>query len=274
MNIILFVLYLIAGIAYAVHFGNRGRLVGRFATTMLASATLAHTFIIGMRTMQVGHLPLVGTTGAISMFVWLLAIAYLYTETTSNERSIGTLIAPLLAGLQLIPAVTNYRVVERPPILESPWFALHVSSLLFAYASFAIACVIGITYLLLFKELKAKHLGVFYARLPSLHILDYMNTRAIAVGWLFLTVGLIVGGVWTSQAHVDGTDPRMQAMTLLDPKIFVALFCWVIYSFELYAHRAMGWTGRRIAWLSTFGFVIVLLNFVPIGYFLTSSHNF
>ena len=47
--------------------------------------------------------------------------------------------------------------------------------MLFAYASFALAFVLGITYVLLFKEIKAKHLGFFYARLPSLQMLDVMN---------------------------------------------------------------------------------------------------
>ena len=31
---------------------------------------------------------------------------------------------------------------------------------------------------------------------------------------------------------------------------------------------------RRAAWLSAVGFIIVLLNFLPVGYFLTKSHNF
>ena len=35
-----------------------------------------------------------------------------------------------------------------------------------------------------------------------------------------------------------------------------------------------GAIGRRAAWLSALAFVIVLLNFVPVGYFLTKSHNF
>ena len=53
-----------------------------------------------------------------------------------------------------------------------------------------------------------------------------------------------------------------------------ALVCWVVYSFELFAARRIGWGGRRAAYLSAFGFAIVLLNFVPISYFLTTSHNF
>ena len=160
-------------------------------------------------------------------------------------------------------------------MLQGPWFGVHVSSLLFAYASFALACVIGITYVLLFKEIKAKHLGFFYARLPSLQVLDRMNQRAIVIGWIFLTIGLIVGAVWAAQARaVAAGDPRVQAMSLQDPKIFVALVCWAVYSFELFAARRIGWGGRRAAYLSAVGFAIVLLNFVPISYFLTKSHNF
>ena len=37
-----------------------------------AGGVLAHTFLIGMQTVQAGHAPLVGTSAAISAFVWLL----------------------------------------------------------------------------------------------------------------------------------------------------------------------------------------------------------
>ena len=161
-------------------------------------------------------------------------------------------------------------------MLQGPLFGVHVSSLLFAYASFALACVIGITYVLLFKEIKAKHLGFFYARLPSLQVLDSMNQRAIVVGWIFLTIGLDrrrASGRRRRARYAAG-DPRVQAMSLQDPKIFVALVCWAVYSFELFAARRIGWGGRRAAYLSALGFAIVLLNFVPISYFLTKSHNF
>jgi len=273
MNIIPLLFYIIAGIAYAVHFGTSSPMSGRSATVSLVIGTLAHTFVIGMQTMQVGHIPLVGTTGAISAFVWLLALAYLYTEMTTSERAMGTFIVPLMVILQVIPAITN-SVATRPPVLESHWFEIHVSSLLVAYASFALACVISVTYVLLFKELKRKHLGVFYARLPSLQVLDVMNRRAVTFGWLFLTLGLVVGAVWLLQVQPSAADPRVQAMSILDPKIFIVVMCWLVYTFELYARRAIGWGGRRAAWLSAIGFAILMLNFVPIGYFVTRSHNF
>jgi ABC-type transport system involved in cytochrome c biogenesis permease subunit len=266
------VLYAAAAAAYLANFSRPDPRTGRAATALLGSAVLAHTFLIGMQTMEAGYAPLVGTTAAISAFVWLLGLAYLYVELTTDERAMGAFVSVLLAALAVLPAL-HTQIDERPALLRSPLFTVHVLSMLLAYASFALAFVLGITYVLLFKEIKAKHLGFFYARLPSLQTLDVMNARAIVVGWVFLTCGLVVGGIWATQ--IGGSpDPRAQAMSIADPKILVALVSWGTYSFALFARRAIGWSGRRAAWLSAIAFVIVLLNFVPVGYFLTRSHNF
>ena len=174
---------------------------------------------------------------------------------TTDERAMGVFILPLLVALQAIPALQPGRRGAARRVLQGPLFGVHVSSLLFAYASFALACVIGITYVLLFKEIKAKHLGFFYARLPSLQVLDRMNQRAIAIGWVFLTIGIIVGVVWAAQAR-GVRAPAIRASRRCrsqDPKIFVALVCWVVYSFELFAARRIGWGGRRAAYLSALG---------------------
>ena len=265
-------LYAAAAVAYLAHFARRDARVGRIATALLGAAVLAHTFLIGMQTVKAGYAPLVGTTAAVSAFVWLLGLSYLYVELTTDERAMGFFVTILLTGLAILPAL-NPEVELRPPLLRSPLFTIHVLTVLFAYASFALACVLGITYVLLFKELKAKHLGFFYSRLPALNVLDVMNGRAVAIGWIFLTCGLVVGGIWAAQIQ-GSPDPRAQAMSLADPKIFVAVLCWATYSFALVARRTIGWSGRRTAWLSAIGFAIVLLNFVPVGYFLTRSHNF
>lgn len=272
MNAILLLLYATAAAAYGVQFARRTSGASRLATVLLVLAAFAHTFIIGMETMRVGHVPSSSPTSATLVFVWLLALSYLYLELTTGERAMGVFILPLLAALQAIPA-TMPAAEPRNPILESPWFGVHVSSLLFSYASFALAAVLGITYVLQFKEIKAKHLGFFYTRLPPLTVLDEMNLRAVKIGWIFLTIGLITGGIWASQLEPTGSAAASR-MSIGDPKIFVAVLSWAVYSFELYAQRAIGWRGRRAAWLSAVGFCIVLLNFVPVSYFFTTSHNF
>ncbi len=272
MHLLPLVLYAAAAAAYAAHFTRRDARTGRLATATLGAGVLAHTFVIGMQTMQAGNAPLVGTSAAISAFVWLLGLSYLYVELTSDERSMGMFVAILLALLAIIPAL-DPTIPPRPPVLQSPLFTIHVVSVLFAYASFALAFVLGLTYVLLFKEIKAKQLGFFYARLPSLQVLDVMNGRAITVGWICLTFGVAVGAIWATQVQ-SSPDPRAQAMKIADPKILVALLCWGVYAFAVFARRAGGWSGRRAAYLSALAFVLVLLNFVPVGYFLTKSHNF
>src|SRR5437867_5485359 len=162
MNFAPFVLYSVSCVTYAWHFAQRNAAVGRAATTLLVAAALAHTFVIGMQTVEVGHIPVAGATSAISTFVWLLALSYLYTEMTTDERAMGVFILPLLVALQAIPSLRP-GIEDRSAVLRGPLFGIHVSSLLFAYASFALASVIGITYVLLFTEIKAKHLGFFYA---------------------------------------------------------------------------------------------------------------
>jgi ABC-type transport system involved in cytochrome c biogenesis permease subunit len=206
--------------------------------------------------------------------VWLLTLSYLYLELTTEERAMGVFILPIIVLLQIIPVV-HPGVENKDPILDSPWFWVHVSSLLFAYASFALAGMLGLVYMLQFKQIKKKHLGYFYTRLPSLQIVDDMNSRAVTVGWLFLTIGVVAGVIWAAQARtlVPG-DPNLQLMSLADPKVFIAVLTWAVYSFAVFARRTLGWSGRRAAWLSAVGFGIVLLNFLPVTYFVTTSHTF
>jgi ABC-type transport system involved in cytochrome c biogenesis permease subunit len=274
LNLLPLVLYAAAGIAYASYFARRQPSIGRVATTLLLFGALAHTFVIGMQTMEVRHVPFANPSRAISTFVWLLTLSYLYLELTTDERAMGVFVLPIVVGLLLIP-VFNPGVENADAVLDSPWFWVHVSSLLFAYASFALAGVLGLTYMLQFKEIKKKHLGYFYTRLPSLQTLDVMNSRAMTVGWVFLTVGVVVGMFWTSQARVLAPEnPNLRAMAIGDPKILLSLLTWLVYTFAMFARPVMGWTGRRAAWLAALGFVMILLNFVPFNYFLSTSHTF
>src|SRR3954468_16927005 len=135
MHLVPVVFYAAAAAAYAMHFASRQPRTGRTATALLGAGVLAHTFLIGMQTVEAGHAPLVGTTAAISAFVWLLGLAYLYVELTTEERAMGVFVTVLLAALMILPAL-NPQTEVRPALLRSPLFTIHVMALLFAYASF------------------------------------------------------------------------------------------------------------------------------------------
>ena len=57
VKILPLLLYAVSAVAYAVHFARRDPAVGRAATASLLVAALAHTFVIGMQTMEVRHIP-------------------------------------------------------------------------------------------------------------------------------------------------------------------------------------------------------------------------
>ena len=151
-------LYALGAVLYAAHFVRRQPALGQAATGALGAGVVVHTFLLGMATVRESALPLVGAGDALGGFVWLLAIVYLYVELTSGERAMGAFIAPFIAVLSLV-AVASAQPGPRPAILDSPLFVFHVTFVLFAYASFAIAAVMGLTYVLLFRELKGRQPG-------------------------------------------------------------------------------------------------------------------
>jgi hypothetical protein len=69
LNLVPLALYAVALGAYIWHFARRSAAVGRSATTVLVFAALSHTFVIGMETVEFGHVPIGGPTSAISTFV-------------------------------------------------------------------------------------------------------------------------------------------------------------------------------------------------------------
>ena len=79
-------LYGIACAAYVWHFASQKPLAGRVATGLLLVSVLVHTFELGMYTMELGVPPMAGRTGAISTFVWMLAVSYLSIEVSTDER--------------------------------------------------------------------------------------------------------------------------------------------------------------------------------------------
>ena len=124
-------------------------------------APCAHTFVIGMQTMEAGHVPFAGTTQAISTFVWLLG-ARLPLHRSHDRRARPRHLHPAdhrgSAGAAGDP---GSRASSRDrPCSNTRCSGPTSSALLGAYASFGLAAVIGITYVLQFKEIKAKHLRV------------------------------------------------------------------------------------------------------------------
>jgi ABC-type uncharacterized transport system permease subunit len=92
------------------------------------------------------------------------------------------------------------------------------------------------------SELKRKKPRSFYHRLPPLGTLDDLITRFMGVGFVLITLAVIVGSAW---AFVQfGTS------WIADPKIALSLFTWAIYLAMVFLRVSAGWRGRKAAVLA------------------------
>ena len=149
---------------------------------------------------------------------------------------------------------------------------MHVSSLLFAYASFALAvrhrhhlraAVQG-------DQGQAPRLLLRAAAVAAGARRDELSGRS-SIGWMFLTIGIVVGVVWAAQARAlcAGRPARAGDVARGSEDLRRAADAGRSIRSRSSRPRRIGWGGRRAAYLSALGFAIVLLNFVPISYFLT-----
>ena len=205
------------------------------------------------------------------------ALAYLYTEVTTDERGLGIFILPIIVALQVLPAMQAPGVEPRSPVLEHPAVldarrrrcSAPTRASASPPSSASPTCCSS-------RRSRPSTCVFFFTRLPSLQVLDVMNSRTVFIGWLLMTVGLAPGALWVGAGAGDRAGRiracrrcRWRTRRSSSP------------SSPGRSTRSSSWRGARSggaagasAYLSAVGFAIVLLNFVPVSYFLTDSHNF
>ena len=121
----------------------------------------------------------------------------------------------------------------------------------------------AVMYLLQERQLKARRPGAFYYRLPPLETLDRLTYRALALGFPFLTVGLLLGAVSARAAW--------GSLFAFDPLALLSFVAWAIYAGTLAGRAAGGWRGRRAAYFAVLGFAALVLT-LGVGLFLPGRH--
>jgi cytochrome c-type biogenesis protein CcsB len=152
------------------------------------------------------------------------------------------------------------------PILQSFWLSFHVAAALLGNATFALAFLGGILYLIQERQLKGKKFGFFYKRLPSLETLDALNYYCINIGFILLTLGIITGSLYAQYT--------LGAFWQWDPKETMTLVAWLLYAGLFHARLLKGWRGRRAALLAIAGFAVLMVTFLGADVWQRSYHRF
>ncbi|MEO8284967.1 MAG: c-type cytochrome biogenesis protein CcsB [Chloroflexota bacterium] len=246
-------------------------LLGRIGFALVAIAWVSLTGALIVRWVNSGHPPYVTLYEICTMLVWGTTTIFLVLfEGILKARAAGAFVVLIIFCLQsyaiwFIDADLQ-QSVQLVPALRSYWLLIHVSLAIFAYSSFAVAAGAGLTYL-------AKHYskGQLAAALPSTAAIEEFMFRAVAVGFPFVTLVLITGAIWAQEAWTKAWS--------WDPKEVWALVTWLTYAAYLHVRVQRGVRGVTMAWLSLFGFIIVLITFMGVNYLvqwfgLTSMHTY
>jgi cytochrome c-type biogenesis protein CcsB len=214
----------------------------------------------------IGHAPLSNLYESLIFFSWTIVLIYLFIERRYENRTIGAFVTPLaflaLAYASLSPNISD-RIQPLLPALKSNWLIAHVITCFIGYAAFALAFGISIMYL--FKQGDQEGRSALIARLPGSNILDELTHQLVMFGFLFLSAGIITGAVWANSAW-----GRYWGW---DPKETWSLITWFVYATLLHARMMRGWRGKRIAYLSIFGFAAVLFTYFGVNY-LPGLHSY
>jgi len=153
----------------------------------------------------------------------------------------------------IIASILPRPQVELAPFFQGLWRTVHLGTLVLGNAAFAIACLVGILYLIQERTIKDKKQGFFFRRLPSLKLLDSTGYASLIVGFPLLTFGIISGIVYAQMV-------RGQFWSW-DPREIFAVITWLVYAALLHERLAVGWRGKRAAIMTIVGFLVLLFTF-------------
>lgn len=238
----------------------------KFLLGLTATGFLCHSANILWRLFATGHMPVTSLHEAASFFAWALVVLFFYIEYRYRIGLLGSFVMPVVFMLMLSASVLPREIKPLSPKLKSYWLWVHTTLAFVGDAAFAMAAGVGLMYILQERFVKKKHLGSLFHRLPSLKVLDEINYRLIGIGFPFLSLAIITGSLWSQS--VFGTFWQW------DPKEVWSLITWFIYVFVLHARLRQGWRGRKAAYMSILGFLIVIFTFFGVNLLMKGYHSF
>ena len=215
------------------------------------------------RARALGSVPYRTLAGSMSLFGWMLGIAYLLLLFRHRERAIGPFLIPFVVLFSAIGLLIPFRASAPKPETQGVLFALHVTLAILGYAAFTLSFVLSLLYLIQSRQIRRAQTGVLFARLPALEVIGRLNRTAVSIGLSSLLVSVMLGTIWAHRVWKG----------VLDAKLAFALFTLLVYGLLLWMDRR-GWKGQRVALLSIVGFGLVIFSYTFVNLYLSQAHTF
>ena len=268
--------------------------IGQFSAL---GANIILFFILCSRWVIAGYFPLSNLYESLLFLTWTLLLIYLYIEFKTKSKLIGAVLLPVtllingFANLTLSPEMQKSSPLV--PALQSNWLMMHVSMMMLSYATLIIGSLLCILFLIIsnYQEVNLQIIDNSYlpiynimleyyevkilsssnqiselGKLKLLYILDNLSYRIIGLGFPFLTIGIIAGGVWANEAWGSYWS--------WDPKETWALITWIIFATYLHSRITKGWEGKKTAILGSIGFFVIWICYLGVNFLGKGLHSY
>ncbi len=248
----------------------RAELAGRIAVGLTALAAALHLVALVTRGLAADRMPwgnmyeFVLTVSFIGVAAWLVVLV-----KVPSLRRLGLFLTLVMVLLVATAELVLYTpIVPLVPALNSYWFIVHVSTIVFASGLFLLGAVPAVAYLMRagYEQGKRSFPYTLAKRLPAAAALERLTFVLHAFSFPIFTFAVIAGAIWAEAAWGRPWG--------WDPKETWAFISWVVYAGYLHA-RATPSVRRNVAtWLAILGFLTVLMNLFGVNIFFEGLHSY
>ena len=268
--------------------------VGRIGSIV---ANILLSFILCSRWIVSGYFPLSNLYESLLFLTCMLLTIYLYIEFKTKSKIMGAILIPVTLLINGFANLTLSADMQKAsplvPALQSNWLMMHVSMMMLSYAMLIMGSLLCILFLVIsrYQEVDLQAVDEFYSplynvmtdyyeaklfspsdeflglgKLKLLHSIDNWSYRIIGLGFPFLTVGIIAGGVWANEAWGSYWS--------WDPKETWALITWIIFATYLHSRITKGWAGKKTAILGSVGFFVIWICYLGVNFLGKGLHSY
>jgi len=266
MNIFLPFLYLATFGIYSYDFWKPAKNFANSKRLFLFITLLFHLFYLLLRTIHFDHPPITNVFEIFTILSFAITFSYFTLELLTDIRGTGPFIIIFSVVFQVLSTIFIRDLMDVKEVLRSNLLGFHVFSALLGYSGITISAVYGFLYLTLYKEIKLNKFGLIFNRLPNLETLERLSFYSAVIGFVLLTVTIIIGMVWLPKAFPN--------FRITDPKLVGTSMVWILYGIGILSKTFGKWRGKKVVTLSIIGFVLAIMSTMVTNFLSLSFHSF
>lgn len=262
IHLISIILYCLSVIGYFIDFLLNNRKVNRLAFWLLSIVWFLQTTFFVLRMFELARLPIITPFEGLFFYAWLLVTLSLILNWffPIDFFSFFTNIVGFVMMALTIFIPTADVPIELSELLISELMLIHISMIIFSYATFTLSFVCSIMYMITHQMLKKKRWGKRLLRFGSLEKLDRTSFLLVMIGLPIFSLGIILGFIWASI--------QLHELPWLDAKVISSIIVVIIYAVYVYKRVVKLTRGYQMALLNVAAFLLILIN-----YFLSSKFS-